>query len=162
MPRVLGFQAEFPDIEVRLVTTRGHDGLRLDFEQVDLAVWYGSGRWPDVACERLMSEQLVPVCSPGLLAGEQALASPADLRDATLIHVLMRIGQWRNWLEAAGVEGVDPARAPARPAAGQVLKRLYQPGRPEGGMPTVWRWHPDFRRPFSSRWCAHRRARARR
>lgn len=112
VPRLLGFQAEFPDIEVRLVTTRGHDGLRLDFEQVDLAIWYGNGRWPDVACERLMSEQLVPVCSPGLLAGEQALASPADLRNATLIHVLMRIGQWRNWLEAAGVEGVDPERGP--------------------------------------------------
>jgi LysR family glycine cleavage system transcriptional activator len=112
VPRLLGFQAEFPDIEVRLVTTRGHDGLRLDFEQVDLAIWYGNGRWPDVACERLMSEQLVPVCSPELLAGEQVLASPADLRDATLIHVLMRIGQWRNWLEAAGVEDVDPERGP--------------------------------------------------
>ena len=65
MPRLLGFQAEFPDIEVRLVTTRGHDGLRLDFEQVDLAVWYGNGRWPDVACERLMSERWYRCAVPG-------------------------------------------------------------------------------------------------
>jgi len=59
-----------------------------------------------------MSEQLVRVCSPELLAGEQPFSSSADLRDATLIHVLMRIGQWRNWLEAAGVEGIAPERGP--------------------------------------------------
>ena len=112
VPRLLGFQAEHPDIEVKLMTTRGHDGIRLDFEQVDLAVWYGKGRWPDVSCERLMREELAPVCSPSLLRGERPLTSPEDLRGATLIHVLMRIGQWRNWLEAAGVEGIDPERGP--------------------------------------------------
>jgi LysR family glycine cleavage system transcriptional activator len=112
VPRLLGFQAEHPDIEVKLMTTRGHDGLRLDFDQIDLAVWYGNGTWPDVQCERLLREELVPVCSPELLEGEQSLTAPEDLRDATLIHVLMRIGQWRNWLEAAGVEGVDPERGP--------------------------------------------------
>ncbi len=94
------------------MTTRGHDGLRIDFEQVDLAVWYGNGSWPDVACEKLLREELVPVCSPELARGENPLTAPEDLRDATLIHVLMRIGQWRNWLEAAGVESVDPERGP--------------------------------------------------
>lgn len=112
VPRLLGFQAEYPDIEVKLMTTRGPDGLHFDFEQVDLAIWYGKGNWPDVDCERLMSEELVPVCSPDLLRGERALSSPEDLRDATLIHVLIRIGQWRNWLEAAGIEGAEPERGP--------------------------------------------------
>jgi len=112
VPRLMGFQAEHPDIEVKLMTTRGHDGLRVDFEQVDLAVWYGNGSWPEVKCERLLREELVPVCSPELLRSEQPLTAPEDLREATLIHVLMRIGQWRNWLEAAGVEGVDPERGP--------------------------------------------------
>jgi LysR family glycine cleavage system transcriptional activator len=112
VPRLLGFQAEHPDIEVKLMTTRGHDGVRLDFEQVDLAIWYGKGSWPDVSCEPLLREELAPVCSPSLLRGERPLTSPEDLRGATLIHVLMRIGQWRNWLEAAGVEGIDPERGP--------------------------------------------------
>ena len=112
VPRLLGFQDEHPDIEVKLMTTRGHDGLRLDFENVDLAVWYGNGKWPDVTAEKLLREELVPVCSPELLEGDPPLATPEDLREATLIHVLMRIGQWRNWLESAGVEGVDPERGP--------------------------------------------------
>lgn len=112
VPRLLGFQDEHPGIEVKLMTTRGHDGRRLDFENIDLAIWYGNGRWPDVTSEKLLREELVPVCSPELLSGDQPLATPADLRKATLIHVLMRIGQWRNWLEAAGVEGADPERGP--------------------------------------------------
>ncbi len=112
VPRLLGFQAEHPEIEVKLMTTLGHDGVRLDFEQVDLAIWHGKGHWPDVDCERLMSEELVPVCSPDLLRGEQPLSSPEDLRHATLIHVLIRIGQWRNWLDAAGIEDIDPERGP--------------------------------------------------
>lgn len=112
VPRLLGFQAEHPDIEVKLMTTRGHDKIRFDFEQVDLAIWYGKGNWPEVDCERLMSEELVPVCSPRLLRGERSLSSPEDLRDATLIHVLIRIGQWRNWLDAAGIVGIDAERGP--------------------------------------------------
>jgi LysR family glycine cleavage system transcriptional activator len=112
VPRLMGFQAEYPEVEVKLMTTRGRDGIRFDFEQVDLAIWYGKGNWPDVDCEWLLSEELVPVCSPDLLRGEGALSSPEDLREATLIHVLMRIGQWRNWLEAAGIEGIDAERGP--------------------------------------------------
>jgi LysR family glycine cleavage system transcriptional activator len=112
VPRLMGFQAEHPDIEVKLMTTRGHERLSFDFEQVDLAIWYGRGNWPDVDCERLMREELVPVCSPELMRGERPLSSLEDLRDATLIHVLIRIGQWRNWLDAADVEGVDPERGP--------------------------------------------------
>lgn len=112
VPRLLGFQADHPEIEVKLMTTRGQDAQSFDFDQVDLAIWYGRGHWPNVACERLMSEELVPVCSPELLEGERPLRSPEDLRSATLIHVLIRIGQWRNWLDAAGVEGIDPERGP--------------------------------------------------
>jgi len=112
VPRLMGFQAEYPDIEVKIMTTRGHDGLSFDFEQFDLAVWYGRGDWPNVDCERLMSEELVPVCSPELLGGDRPLTKPEDLRDATLIHVLIRIGQWRNWLEAVGITDIDPERGP--------------------------------------------------
>ncbi len=112
VPRLLGFQAEYPNIEVKLMTTRGTAGLHFDFDQVDLAIWYGKGDWPNVDCERLLDEELVPVCCPDLLRGERPLSSPADLRDATLIHVLIRIGQWRNWLDAAGIGGIDPERGP--------------------------------------------------
>jgi LysR family glycine cleavage system transcriptional activator len=112
VPRLIGFQHEHPEIEVRLVTIIGHDESRMDIENIDLAVWYGNGRWPGVTSERLMSEHLVPVCSPSLVTETGGLREPADLRHATLIHVLVRIGQWRNWLMAAGLDGVDPNAGP--------------------------------------------------
>ena len=112
VPRLLGFQDEHPEIEVRMVTTVGYDEATLDTENVDLAIWYGSGRWPDVTAERLMTEQLVPVCSPNLLDKPNGLHNPEDLRNTTLIHVLIRIGQWRNWLLAAGLDGIDPNSGP--------------------------------------------------
>lgn len=111
VPRLLGFQHEHPEIEVRLVTTQGHDDAMLDSDNIDLAVWYGDGRWPGVVAERLMSEHLVPVCSPSFIE-EADLREPQDLEHATLIHVLIRIGQWRNWLGAAGLRGVDPNAGP--------------------------------------------------
>lgn len=112
VPRLLGFQAEHPEIEVRLITILGHDQARFDFEQVDLAIWYGVGRWPELQSERLLNEHLVPVCAPALARGRKKIARPEDLKRATLLHVLVRIGQWRRWLEAAGVEVADPERGP--------------------------------------------------
>jgi len=112
VPRLLGFQDEHPEIEVRMVTTVGYDEATLDTDNVDLAIWYGSGRWPDVTAERLMNEHLVPVCSPTLLETPNGLREPDDLGNATLIHVLIRIGQWRNWLMAAGLDGIDPNSGP--------------------------------------------------
>lgn len=112
VPRLLGFQTEHPEIEVRMVTTVGHDAAVLDTENVDLAIWYGNGTWPGVISERLMNEHLVPVCSPGLLEAGKGLKQPGDLKHANLIHVLIRIGQWRNWLMAAGLDDVDPNAGP--------------------------------------------------
>ncbi len=57
-----------------------------------------------------MSEELIPVCSPTLLQGDQALQTPEDLRHVTLLHALPKMGDWRNWLSVAGVSGVDPER----------------------------------------------------
>ena len=112
VPRLLGFQAEHPEIEVRLVTTANNDGAQVDADNVDLAILYGNGLWPNLIAERLMNEHLVPVCSPSLMNTGTGLQEPADLRHATLIHVLIRIGQWRNWLVAAGLTGVDPNVGP--------------------------------------------------
>ena len=112
VPRLLGFQAEHPEIEVRLITTTGHDAAILDTDNVDLAIWYGDGSWPKLVSERLMREHLVPVCSPSLMSPLGGLSQPGDLRDETLIHVLIRVGQWRNWMAAAGLTDIDPDRGP--------------------------------------------------
>src|SRR5262249_56048338 len=59
----------------------------------------------------LWTEELFPVCSPKLLNGRNRLRTPSDLGRFALLHVNDRQG-WRQWLDFAGVTGVDPARGP--------------------------------------------------
>ncbi len=109
VPRLGRFRARLPDIDVHISTT---DEL-VDFSRdaVDLAIRYGRGEWPGLRVERLMTEEVFPVCSPALLEGGPPLAKPAHLRHHTLLHDALR-EDWRMWLMAAGVEGVDAARGP--------------------------------------------------
>ncbi|MFQ5955784.1 MAG: transcriptional regulator GcvA [Kiloniellales bacterium] len=110
VPRLGRFRAGHPDLDVRLTTS---DQL-VDFsrDDVDLGIRYGRGQYPGLHAVRFLTEDIFPVCSPALLAGDSPLASPADLRHHTLLHDDMR-EDWRMWLLAAGVDGLDPTRGPA-------------------------------------------------
>ena len=56
-----------------------------------------------------MREEFYPVCSPRLLEGPVPLRVPADLVHHTLLHDEATV-DWRTWLLAARVEGVDAER----------------------------------------------------
>ena len=111
MPRLEGFIARNPGIEIRLdATTRLVDFER---EDVDIAVRYGNGRWAGaIEAQLLMREEVFPVCSPSLVGGRKPLRAVADLRNHPLIHDDSLPGSdaflgWVAWLEAMGAPGVD-------------------------------------------------------
>jgi len=103
IPRLPRFEAARPDIEVRLAaTTRLVD---FEAEGIDVAIRYGSGRYPGLHSERLRAEAVVAVAAPGL-AGR--LTAPADLLDAVLLHNAAMdwdgtFPDWPGWLRNAGV-----------------------------------------------------------
>jgi LysR family glycine cleavage system transcriptional activator len=109
LPRIDRFQAAWPDTDLRLDTS-----LKLmDFaaQGIDIGVRYGAGVWPGLTAEKLMDEDIYPVCSPTLLQ-QKRLRTPADLAGQTLIHDLSvdaRAGfaTWGTWLEQA--DAVDVA-----------------------------------------------------
>ena len=106
----LGRFAELhPTIDLRVSATLHH----VDFarEDVDVAVRHGEGTAPGLHITRLYTEELVPVCSPGLLRGRHPLRKPADLVHHTLLHLDHR-QDWSKWLDAAGVTGADLSRGP--------------------------------------------------
>ena len=109
LPRLPAFQIAHPEIEVRLITTVE----MVDFSRsdVDLAIRRGSGTWPGLESHYLMTVKLVPVCSPALIE-KKPLRRPEDLRDHTLLHVLPVFGEWRAWLDAAGVTDIDAEQGP--------------------------------------------------
>ncbi len=48
--------------------------------KADAAVRFGNGDWPGLESRLLMTEEIVPVCSPTLLEKGPGLKSPADLK----------------------------------------------------------------------------------
>ena len=113
------FRDLHPEIDVRVdPTDRVVDFAR---EDADIAIRYGRGDWPGVTAERFLTEDVFPVCSPALLDGPHPLRVPSDLRHHTLLHDLFET-DWRRWLVAADVSGVDPRRGPSFNDSSMVLQ----------------------------------------
>ncbi|MGR3806609.1 transcriptional regulator GcvA [Pasteurella testudinis] len=106
LPRLERFQTAEPDIVVRLHT----DLQILDFDKhdIDIGVRYGKGDWADLHSEKLLDEEIFPVCSPQWLAAHP-ITEPFELLGTTLIHdvsVDSKNGfvSWQHWLEQADVQ----------------------------------------------------------
>lgn len=113
LPRIDRFQARCPETDVRLETSL----KPVDFvaQQVDIGVRYGTGNWPGLAADKLMAEDIYPVCAPELMRQSERLRTPADLANETLIHDLSMDGHagfptWDTWLRKAGISGVATTR----------------------------------------------------
>lgn len=107
VPRISRFQADHPDIDLRISASERLADFSRD--SIDVAVRFGDGTWPGLYCERLFGEQVTPMCAPAVAKG---ITRPADLAGVTLLHEEMlplgRFPTWVSWLDAAGVRGVDP------------------------------------------------------
>lgn len=113
LPRIDRFQAACPDTDVRLETSL----KPVDFvaQRVDIGVRYGTGSWPGLMADKLMDEEVYPVCSPQLLHEHWRLRGPNDLARETLIHDLSMddhagFPSWDAWLQKAGVTDVATTR----------------------------------------------------
>jgi LysR family transcriptional regulator, glycine cleavage system transcriptional activator len=115
--RLNRFSAAYPEIELRVSsTTRQVD---LVAEQVDLAIRHGDGGWSGLEAVRLFAEQLVPVCSPRLIAGGKRVTCATDLLRFPLLR-LDGWSTWSRWFEAAGVSAAA-TRGPALNQASMLI-----------------------------------------
>jgi LysR family glycine cleavage system transcriptional activator len=104
------FRARHPELELALEATTDLANFRDD--GVDLAIRYGRGRYAGLRSDRLFAVRLVPVCSPALLRGRSEAARTAALRAHPLLHDVGR-RNWRLWLQAQGLTGIDAQRGPS-------------------------------------------------
>jgi LysR family glycine cleavage system transcriptional activator len=109
IPRLSGFHAAHPDIEVLLKASLEPVDFRK--EDIDGAIRLGDGNWPGSNTYRLVDNILTPVASPALLKSGPKLKKPADLARHTLLHSIARPDDWATWLEAAGVRTQIDAHA---------------------------------------------------
>lgn len=108
--RLNRFRAHHPELELALEASTGLANFRDD--GVDLAIRYGRGRYPGLRSDRLFAVRLVPVCSPALLRGRTKAVRLDVLRDHPLLHDVAR-RNWRPWLQAQKLTGIDAQRGPS-------------------------------------------------
>ncbi len=101
VPRLSRFREAYPEIDVRIRAVDEVDGSLTD--DVDVAIYYGSGKWPGLKAYKLHNEYLLPVCSPLLLNGTKALREPKDLLEHTLLHDETR-NAWKDWFKLVGID----------------------------------------------------------
>ncbi len=113
VPRLPKCQQICADVNLRLQTS--NDVMNLQARTVDLAIRYGRGSYPGLTTRQLISDVFIPVCSPRLLECKHPLEKPSDLEHFPLLHFeWVHYGteapNWKNWLDLAGANNVDPNR----------------------------------------------------
>jgi LysR family glycine cleavage system transcriptional activator len=102
LPRLGSFRPAHPDIDIRI----GASTDLVDFVVggSDVGIRYGHGDWKGLRCDRLMGDEILPVCSPSLMAEGPALVEPADLAHHTLLRVNgATADDWPRWFEAVAL-----------------------------------------------------------
>lgn len=114
VPRLTAFNALHADIDVRIKAVEQPENSLT--EDVDVAIYYGRGRWPNTHADKLHTEYIIPVCSPLLaqnntINGKPALLSYNDLSAHTLLHDTSRRG-WKRWFKQVGVKAANVNHGP--------------------------------------------------
>jgi LysR family glycine cleavage system transcriptional activator len=105
IPRLHDFERRFPDMKVRLSTS--YFDWDFDESNVDAGFILARNKQAGHHYRALFRSLLTPVCSPSFMKGERAIRTPGDLKRHKLLYVYTAEEDWRLWLEAAGVKGIE-------------------------------------------------------
>ncbi len=111
LPRIATFSRSFPDVKLRIIT---QDAMAsIDGDEVDLAIRYGTGTWPDGQAELLFEDDIFPICSPEYALNHGPIRTPEELTTHPLIA--SDIGDptwtgWDEWLAAFSVKAPKKGR----------------------------------------------------
>lgn len=111
LPRLASFQAQSPDIQVRLTTAQSD----VDFEHddVDAAIMIGQPDNPSLNYTYLFDAELFPVCSPLYFkklnpsGGPDSAPGPQALEPQQILQVYPSPDDWREWLDAQGMASLS-------------------------------------------------------
>lgn len=110
IPRMERFRAALTGLDYRLTTTAELPDLAAG--AIDVAIhWKDAGNDRNLRSELIERSDLVPVCSPRLIA-EGEIVGPADLLKFPLIRHVGDPGLWSTWFEAAFGHPVETPNGP--------------------------------------------------
>jgi LysR family glycine cleavage system transcriptional activator len=117
LPRLADFQTRHPEIDVNVRATSAL--IDFDRDAVDLAIRYGPGGWAGLEADKLLDEDVFPVCSPDFRGGRLPTRID-DLKDVMLLRDPRQ--PWRDWFLSVGLDWPEPARGPVYDDASLLLQ----------------------------------------
>ena len=95
MPRLIRFMEAHPAIELNVITSTALANFATD--EVDLAIRFGRGPWPNLVCEAFLDDEWFPVASPKMNRGKL----PKEPRDLLKVRIMREDRDyWDLWLKA--------------------------------------------------------------
>jgi len=106
--RIWKFQDKFPDIEVSI---SAFESLA-DFnkENINVAIKYGRGNWPNVYSELLLEERVYPICNKKVYKNLGLNPDPSILFKYKLLHDDYSSEDWDMWFKKANIELTSPIK----------------------------------------------------
>ncbi len=129
LPKIEDFKKVNPDLKLEFDIT---DEVR-DFDDVDIAIRFGTGTYPATLSDRLFGTVVVPVCSPELLTKGGQLEEPRDLLEHTLCYVDCAIEgkawpNWSMWMKEAGIDDFNDSQTVAFSDLSHVVQAVLDGG----------------------------------
>jgi LysR family transcriptional regulator, glycine cleavage system transcriptional activator len=96
LPRIRSFRRKCPDVELRFHTSRE----LVDFSRaaIHVAIRFGRGNYPNLHCEKLLDDWIVPVGTPELIKQHGMIERGTDLSKFPLLE--SDDMPWRVWQKA--------------------------------------------------------------
>jgi LysR family glycine cleavage system transcriptional activator len=127
MPRLIRFMDANPEIEINTFATSAMANFAAD--DVDIAIRFGVGPWPPLACEKILEDEVFPVASPKMNKGRL----PKAAKEILGMRVIREDRDyWKEWFAAAGVEIDGPLGGQAGPSFNDATYALQAAMRGEG------------------------------
>lgn len=105
IPNYTSFKEYASGVELRLST--GNEYVDFDNDNLDAALRFGQGHWPELDCRFVRDVEVKLVCSPSYLKqhglNNESFISPRDLNKHVLLTVFEGLRDWKSFLP--GVDG---------------------------------------------------------
>lgn len=101
IPRLYRFNEQHPEVTLNFTHyLHAHD---FSMNELDAAIQYGEGNWPNAQADYITGRDITVVCRSDV-AQRLKSHTPAALTSQTLLHHLMVPSLWDEWFEIMGVD----------------------------------------------------------
>lgn len=107
---MLSFSRQHPEIAFQ-ISAYHHRPFGFSPSDIDVAIHYGEPSWPGGLLDRLMGEEIVPICSAAY-AEAVDIRTADDLAKAILLQQTTRPDAWTDLLSACQCINVNALRGP--------------------------------------------------